>query len=481
MTAAQAILKGIAGDGGLFVPEAFPDMSGRLAELAGLEYKALAIEILRGYLTDFAPEELADCVERAYDQKFDTPLIAPLAACGGYNFLELYHGATLAFKDMALSILPYFMLTALKKTGSDSEIVILTATSGDTGKAALESFAGVKGVRIAVFFPEEGVSEIQKLQMTTQTGSNVHVIGIYGNFDDAQTGLKAIFSDAAFDAEMSRRGYTLSSANSINIGRLLPQVVYYFWAYAQLVRRGDIRTGQEINFTVPTGNFGNILAGYYARRMGLPVGKLICASNSNKVLYDFFRTGEYDKNREFVVTSSPSMDILVSSNLERLLYHIENDPVKVGGLMQSLNAAGRYDFPSALLGSGAGSAGFIGFYADEDETREAIKAAYDAGYLIDPHTAVAFACYKKYAAQTGNDTPNVILSTASPYKFVQDVARSVGLDCKGDMFDLAGSLAHVSGTRVPQQLLNLKNAPVLHNTKCAKTEIRGALERIFLE
>ena len=460
------------------MPDEFPDLSGRLAELAALDYKALAFEILSGYLTDFTREELASCVENAYDRKFDTPLIAPLASCGGYNFLELYHGATLAFKDVALSILPHFMLAALKKSGSDSEIVILTATSGDTGKAALESFADVNGTHIAVFFPEDGVSEIQKLQMTTQTGANTHVVGIYGNFDDAQAGLKAVFADADFNAAMRGRNYLLSSANSINIGRLLPQIVYYFFAYAQLVRRGDIKTGDAVNFTVPTGNFGDILAGYYAKRMGLPVGTLICASNSNKVLYDFFRTGEYDRNREFVVTSSPSMDILISSNLERLLYHINNDPAEISALMKSLSAEGRYDFSAALAKSGAG---FAGYYADEAETRAAIKAAFDMGYLIDPHTAVAFACYKKYAAHSGDTAPNVILSTASPYKFVQDVARAAGLDSGGDAFELAERLARASGTDVPYQLKKLKDAPVLHSAKCARTEIRAALERIFLK
>ena len=319
--ASEAILRGICPDGGLYIPEEIPGMGKTLEELAKLDYRQLAFEVLRLYL-DFTDEELKACIMGAYDEKFDTPKIVPVVKKGDALFLELFHGRTLAFKDMALSILPYLMKTAAKKQGLEKEIVILTATSGDTGKAALEGFAGVEGTRIMVFFPEDGVSPVQKLQMTTQEGENTCVVGIKGNFDDAQSAVKSIFTDKALAAELDAKGYCFSSANSINIGRLVPQIVYYFWAYLRAAEMGEIKLGEELNFTVPTGNFGDILAGWYAMKMGLPVGHFVCASNDNKVLYDFFRTGTYDRNRAFHVTISPSMDILISSNLERLLCHM---------------------------------------------------------------------------------------------------------------------------------------------------------------
>ena len=319
VTASQAILQGLGKDGGLFVPTAIPKLTESFEALAQMNYRELAYAVMSKFLTDFTGEELLACIEGAYDSKFDSPLIAPLVKADGAYYLELFHGSTIAFKDMALSILPYLMTTAAKKNGVDKKIVILTATSGDTGKAAMAGFADVPGTEIIVFYPKDGVSHIQERQMVTQRGENTHVVAIRGNFDDAQTAVKKMFNDPAMNAKIEAAGCQFSSANSINIGRLIPQVVYYVYSYAQLVKRGEIRAGDEINITVPTGNFGNILAAYYAKLMGLPVKKLICASNINKVLADFFETGEYDRRREFILTSSPSMDILISSNLERLI------------------------------------------------------------------------------------------------------------------------------------------------------------------
>ena len=371
--ASEAILRGICPDGGLYIPEEIPGMGKTLEELAKLDYRQLAFEVLRLYL-DFTDEELKACIMGAYDEKFDTPKIVPVVKKGDALFLELFHGRTLAFKDMALSILPYLMKTAAKKQGLEKEIVILTATSGDTGKAALEGFAGVEGTRIMVFFPEDGVSPVQKLQMTTQEGENTCVVGIKGNFDDAQSAVKSIFTDKALAAELDAKGYCFSSANSINIGRLVPQIVYYFWAYLRSSLRaaemGEIKLGEELNFTVPTGNFGDILAGWYAMKMGLPVGHFVCASNDNKVLYDFFRTGTYDRNRAFHVTISPSMDILISSNLERLLCHMGGQE-KTGAEMESLAKNGTY---TAEITEKRMS----GEFATERETAEAIRAFYEA-------------------------------------------------------------------------------------------------------
>ena len=344
VSASGAIIKGLAQDGGLFVPDHFPKLEISLEECANLNYKELAYEVMKLFLTDFTEEELRGCIERAYDEKFDTEEIAPLAEVDKAYYLELFHGATIAFKDMALSILPHLMTTAAKKNNVEQEIVILTATSGDTGKAALAGFAGVEGTRIVVFYPKNGVSAIQEKQMVTQKGGNVKVIGITGNFDDAQTGVKNIFGDKEMAEELAKAGFVFSSANSINIGRLVPQVVYYVYAYAKLVKEGRIKAGDPINVTVPTGNFGNILAGYYAKQIGVPIAKLICASNENKVLFDFFETGCYDRNRDFILTTSPSMDILISSNLERLIYLIAGqDAGKNSELMQALKTNGVYE------------------------------------------------------------------------------------------------------------------------------------------
>lgn len=373
----QAILKGISEDGGLFVPYEMPKLDFELESIVSMSYQQLAYEIIKLFLSDFTEDELKYCIRNAYDSKFDTPLIAPLIKKNNTYFLELFHGKTLAFKDIALSILPYLLKTSAKKNGIDKQIVILTATSGDTGKAALEGFANVDKTKIIVFFPEDGVSDIQKLQMVTQTGDNTCVAGIKGNFDDAQTGVKQIFTDKELIKQLDSNGYMFSSANSINIGRLVPQIVYYFYSYAQLVKSNEIKFGDKINFTVPTGNFGNILAGYYAKALGLPINKLICASNDNKVLYDFFETGVYNKNREFILTASPSMDILISSNLERLLYHISKDQNKINSLMNDLKSKGEYKFDNKIET-------FCGQYSTQKESFEAIKSIYEKeNYIID--------------------------------------------------------------------------------------------------
>ena len=374
-TASQAILKGLAGQGGLFVPERIPKLDKSLKDLSGMTYQELAYEVMKLYLTDFTEEELKYCINSAYDSKFDTKEIAELKKEDDAWYLELFHGATIAFKDMALSILPYLLTTSAKKNQIKNEIVILTATSGDTGKAALAGFADVPGTRIIVFYPKNGVSPIQEKQMVTQRGDNTYVIGIHGNFDDAQTGVKRMFSDPGLAGEMAAAGYQFSSANSINIGRLVPQIVYYVYSYARLLARGEISEGEIINIVVPTGNFGNILAAYYAKCMGLPVGKLICASNENKVLFDFFATGSYDRNREFILTSSPSMDILISSNLERLIYQTAGrDAEKNLAFMNNLTETGTYTITREMKEQ---MADFYGNYADEKETAEAIRAMYE--------------------------------------------------------------------------------------------------------
>ena len=366
VTASQAILQGLAGDGGLFVPAQIPRLDVSLKELAGMSYQETAYEVMKLFLTDFTEEELKRCIACAYDEKFDTEAIAPLAKVDGAYYLELFHGATIAFKDMALSILPYLMTTAARKNQIKNEIIILTATSGDTGKAALAGFADVPGTRIIVFYPKDGVSPIQERQMVTQKGENTMVVGIRGNFDDAQNGVKAIFGDQELKKELLEAGFQFSSANSINIGRLVPQIVYYVYAYAKLLESGELTEGETLNVVVPTGNFGNILAAYYAKQMGLPVGKLVCASNDNKVLYDFFRTGEYDRNRPFILTTSPSMDILISSNLERLLYRIAGeDAGKDMELMNLLGTEGRYEITPGLSEQ---LSDFCGYYASEKES-----------------------------------------------------------------------------------------------------------------
>ena len=480
VTASQAILKGLAADGGLYVPEAVPAFDISLKDMADMDYKQVAYEVMKLYLTDFTEEELKNCIDKAYDSKFDTDEIAPLVKADGAYYLELFHGATIAFKDMALSILPHLLTTSAGKNKITNEIVILTATSGDTGKAALAGFADVPGTRIIVFYPKNGVSPIQEKQMITQKGNNTYVVGIHGNFDDAQTGVKNMFGDEELAAELNAAGFQFSSANSINIGRLVPQIVYYVYAYTRLLANGEITEGEKINVTVPTGNFGNILAAYYAKNMGLPIDKLICASNENKVLYDFFTTGTYDRNREFVLTSSPSMDILISSNLERLIYRIAgNDPAANKALMDSLKSKGSYDITKDMQDE---LKDFYGNYATESETAEVIRSIYDnTGYVIDTHTAVAAQVYRKYRKDTGDDTKTVIASTASPFKFTRSVMNAIDKDKYDSMsdFELVDELSKIANVPVPQAIEDIRTAPVLHDRICDKTEMKATVKNIL--
>ncbi len=477
--ASEAILKGLTDDGGLFVPDHIPALDKSLRELSQMDYRQVAYEVMKLYFTDFTESELKTCIDRAYDSKFDTEVIAPLAEAENAYYLELFHGPTIAFKDMALSILPHLMITSARKNAIKNEIVILTATSGDTGKAALAGFADVEGTRIVVFYPKNGVSPIQEKQMVTQKGKNTFVVGIHGNFDDAQTGVKKIFSDKELAKEMEENGFQFSSANSINIGRLIPQVCYYVYAYVTLLKEGKIADGEKINVTVPTGNFGNILAAFYAKNMGLPIDKLICASNDNKVLYDFFRTGVYDRNREFVLTSSPSMDILISSNLERLIYWIAgNDAGENRGLMAALTGEGRYEITDEMKGA---LKDFYGNYADETETAAEIKRLYeDCGYVIDTHTAVASAVYRKYVEETGDHTKTVIASTASPFKFTRSVMNAIDgkYDAMGD-FELVDELSRIANVRVPQAIEEIRTAPVLHDTQCETAEMKDTVKKFL--
>lgn len=478
-TASQAILKGLANDGGLFVPASIPALDKDIAELADMSYQEVAYEVMKLYITDFTEEELKNCINRAYDSKFDTKEIVPLVKKDGAYYLELFHGATIAFKDMALSILPHLLTTSAKKNNVKNEIVILTATSGDTGKAALAGFADVEGTSIIVFYPKNGVSPIQEKQMITQKGANTKVVGITGNFDDAQSGVKAMFNNKELAERMDKAGYQFSSANSINIGRLVPQIVYYVYAYSRLVKNGELKVGDKMNVVVPTGNFGNILAAYYAKNMGLPIDKLVCASNDNKVLYDFFQTGTYDKNREFILTTSPSMDILISSNLERLIYKIAgNDADKCADLMIALSTKGVYDITEDMK---ANLSDFVGGYTDETKTAATIKAMYDKeGYIMDTHTAVASGVYKEYAEKSGDKTPTVIASTASPYKFTRSVMNAIDskYDAMGD-FELVDELCKLSGVKVPNAIEEIRTAPVLHNIVCDSDKMQDTVEKIL--
>ena len=479
VTASQAILNGLAKDGGLYVPTEIPELDIDLDVLAKMTYQETAFEVMRRFLTDFTEEELKNCIKNAYDEKFDTPEIAPLVEADGIYFLELFHGSTIAFKDMALSILPHLLITAARKNQVENDIVILTATSGDTGKAALAGFADVEGTKIIVFYPKHGVSPIQEKQMVTQKGANTFVVGIEGNFDQAQTGVKKMFSDPELAKELAEAGYQFSSANSINIGRLVPQIVYYVYAYASLVRQGKIKDGQEINVVVPTGNFGNILAAYYAKQMGLPVHKLICASNDNKVLYDFFCTGTYDRKRDFILTTSPSMDILISSNLERLIYRIAGgDAKKCAELMQSLTAGGEYTITEDMK---AQLTDFYGNYCTEEETAQTIAKIFkESHYVIDTHTAVAAGVYDKYTADTKDTTPTVIASTASPYKFTRSVMEALGVSVDGkDDFALADELSSLSGVKLPQAVETIRTAPVLHDRVVDAPDMPQAVKEIL--
>ena len=479
VTASMASLKGLAADGGLFMPDHIPALDCSLEELSHKTYQEVAYAVMKQFLTDFTEEELKTCIERAYDSKFDTEEIAPLVKADGAYYLELFHGSTIAFKDMALSILPHLMTVSAKKNHAENTIVILTATSGDTGKAAMAGFADVEGTRIIVFYPKDGVSRVQELQMLTQKGANTSVVGISGNFDDAQSGVKKIFGDKEFAKELAGRGYQLSSANSINIGRLVPQVVYYVYAYAKLLENGEIENGEKINVTVPTGNFGNILAAYFAKQMGVPIDKLICASNDNKVLYDFFKTGVYDKNRPFILTSSPSMDILISSNLERLIYLSTGcDAEETKKRMEELSKDGKYSVTDEMR---ARMADFVGGYADQAANAAEIKRLYDeTGYMIDTHTGVASCVYHNYVKETGDTKKTVIASTASPYKFSRSVMEAIfgSEEGKGE-FELIDEMEKASGVKIPQAIEEIRKAEIRHNRQCKPEEMEKTVSEIL--
>ena len=479
-TASEAILKGLTSDGGLFVPDSIPKLNVALEDLTKMSYQEIAYAVMKEFLTDFTEEELKTCINNAYDSKFDTEEIAVTKKVDGAYYLELFHGATIAFKDMALSILPHLLVTSARKNNVNNEIVILTATSGDTGKAALAGFADVPGTKIIVFYPKSGVSPIQEKQMVTQKGDNTYVIGIKGNFDDAQTGVKKMFSNKELAKVMNDNGFQFSSANSINIGRLVPQVVYYVKAYADLLKQGALKAGEPMNVVVPTGNFGNILASYYAKQMGIPIGKFVCASNKNKVLFDFFETGKYDRNREFYVTTSPSMDILISSNLERMIYRIAgNDAKQCAKFMAALTKDGEYVITDAMK---AELYEFFGSFGSEEETAVKIKEVYDKeGYVMDTHTAVAAVAYDKYKAATGDDkTPTVIASTASPYKFTRSVMDAIdpAYDAEDD-FELVDELNKVSKTAIPKAIEEIRTAPVLHDTVCETAGMEDEVKKIL--
>ena len=479
VTASQAILKGLAEDGGLFVPTELPKLDVTMNELKTMSYQETAYAVMKQFLTDFTEEELKHCINSAYDSKFDTEVIAPLVKVGDTYHLELFHGATIAFKDMALSILPHLLTTAAKKNNVTKDIVILTATSGDTGKAALAGFADVPRTKIIVFYPKNGVSKVQELQMVTQKGDNTSVVAIHGNFDNAQSGVKALFEDKELEKELSDAGYQFSSANSINIGRLVPQVVYYVYAYAKLLENEEIENGEEINVTVPTGNFGNILAAYYAKQMGVPIAKLICASNENKVLFDFFKTGKYDRNREFVLTSSPSMDILISSNLERLIYTIAGqDAKKNSELMEALKKDGVYEITPEMKEK---LSDFEGGYSTEEETKETIGATYKStGYVMDTHTAVAAHVSRAYRDASKDQKKMLVASTASPYKFARSVMTAI--DEKYDEleeFALIDELEKVSGVAIPNAIEEIRNAQIRHTKECDVDKMKETVKEIL--
>ena len=467
ISSAEAIINGIAKDGGLYVPDEFPKVYDKLKENTNIKYEELAFKVINEYFTDIDDAELMGAINDAYNNRFDVKV--------KNNFLELYHGPTCAFKDAALLFLPQIMKRAKKIQEIKEEVTILTATSGDTGKAALEGFAGVDGFKVVVYYPKNGVSAIQERQMVSQKGDNVKVIGIKGNFDDAQTGVKQIFGDDDFKEKLAKKGYILSSANSINIGRLVPQIVYYFYGYFNLVNQGAIKLDEQINVVVPTGNFGNILAGYYAKQMGLPIDKFICASNENKVLTDFFETGVYDKKRELILTESPSMDILVSSNLERLLYEASGrNPEVVSELMNSLNTKGVYEVNDKIKSF---IKEFYGNFATTDEVYAAIKDEYEKeNYVMDTHTAVAHVVKNKYIKETGDNKCALVLSTASPYKFPRSICNALNIDVKDiNDFKVLTKLHEATKTEIPKNLANLENAEVLHDEVWDKSEMRDAL------
>ena len=467
--ASEAVLKGIADDGGLFVMRDLGEKKIDINDLTGKNYMEIAEIVLGILLDDFPVDKIKECIENAYKDKFSSPEIAPVLKVGENYIVELFHGPTSAFKDVALSILPHLMTASYEMNDMEGEVIILTATSGDTGKAALEGFKDVKGTKIIVFYPEEGVSQVQEMQMVTQEGNNTFVCAIEGNFDDAQTGVKNIFANEEFNRGMAAKNRSLSSANSINIGRLAPQVVYYFTSYVSLVEKGLLKIGDKVNFSVPTGNFGNILAGYYAKMLGLPVDKLICASNENNVLYDFIKAGVYNKNRKFHKTISPSMDILVSSNLERLLYYLSgknNELVKE--LMEKLNTSGIYEISGDMAEKLADE--FYGGYVFKEEAQRTIKHTYEKfGYLLDTHTAVAYKALEDYKRDTGDDTVSLVLSTASPFKFSKSVYESLfGEAGEGDdEFILMEDLSERTKVSIPENLKNLEYKKIRHFEVCS--------------
>lgn len=479
ISASQAILKGLAEDGGLFVPVRIPSLDLSLDQLAEMNYQQTAYEVMKLYLSDFGEQELKSCINKAYDEKFDIEEIAPLKEAHGAQFLELFHGPTIAFKDMALSILPHLLTASARKNQVTKEIVILTATSGDTGKAALAGFADVAGTSIIVFYPKNGVSPIQEKQMVTQRGTNTAVVGITGNFDDAQNGVKNMFNNKELAERMSRAGYQFSSANSINIGRLVPQIVYYVYAYTRLIKNGKIKNGEKINVAVPTGNFGNILAAYYAKCMGLPINRLICASNENTVLFDFFKTGTYNRNREFKLTSSPSMDILISSNLERLIYKMAGeDAERCRDFMTALSDNGKYEITEDMRRN---LEDFSAGYADEEKTASTIKKLYkEDGYIVDTHTAVAAGVYFDYVEETRDGTKTIIVSTASPFKFTRSVMNAIDRKYDGMTdFQLVDELSILSGVEVPRAIEEIRSAPVLHDRVCGADKMQDTVEEIL--
>lgn len=475
ISSAQAIAQGISADGGLFVPSEIPSVSmDEIKKLGGMDYRERAKFVFSKFLTDYSEAEIAYCVDGAYNTKnFDSDNIAELVHLfDGTYMLELWHGPTCAFKDMALQILPYLLRTATKKINLDKKVVILVATSGDTGKAALEGFKDVEGTSIIVFYPDNGVSAMQKKQMTTQEGGNVGVCAIKGNFDDAQNGVKAIFTDESINSKMADNGFMFSSANSINWGRLSPQIVYYVSTYAQLLADKQINEGERINIVVPTGNFGNILAAYYAKHMGVPVNKLICASNANNVLTDFLTTGVYDRNREFHTTISPSMDILISSNLERLLYMLcGQDDKCIREWFGSLAKTGRYEVSQSVKDALADE--FYAGFCNDEQTKATIKRYYDKySYTCDTHTAVAVKVYEDYVKATGDKTKTVIASTASPYKFSGSVLSAIGQDTDKDEFDLVDELSVCSKLPVPKSLAELKTKSIRFDKVIDKADMK---------
>ena len=482
LTSAEAITQGLSEDGGLLVPESFPCISEKtIPDLALKSYKDRAAYVLGLFFDDFSAEEIGGYACEAYSEPaYDNPSIAPLHRLDSRtHFLELWHGPTCAFKDMALQILPHMLTASLSKTGEKREACVLVATSGDTGKAALEGFCDVPGTRIMVFYPRDGVSDVQKLQMTSQSGGNVNVVAVEGNFDDAQTGVKSIFSDKGLCSELDRLGYFLSSANSINAGRLIPQIAYYFSAYCDMLTAGEIKTGDKINICVPTGNFGNILAAYYAERMGLPVGRLICASNRNDVLTQFINTGVYDMNRHFFTTVSPSMDILVSSNLERLLFETTGkDGGAVSGYMSALYESGRYVVPSSMRQEI--NRVFKGGMCSEEDTMKTIAGVFNEhNYLIDTHTAVACKVLTDYRAESGDDTPSVVVSTASPFKFCDSVLRALGHESGDSGAGLIAALAAATGCPAPPPIAFLGDKTPRFNETVRTDDMKASVLRFL--